>query len=336
MFNEIKKIDPNKSTGQDMIHPKLVNHAAHIISCPLAHVINCSLSQGVFPDKLKVAKVIPVYKKGSVTNVGNYRPISVLPVFSKIVESVVKNQLINYLEKYDILIKVQFGFRKKHSTKLALADLVSDIMEKLDNGFITFGIFIDLRKAFDTINHEILLQKLHYYGIRGLPLHWFKSYLSDRQQTVTINNVFSSYRSIECGVPQGSILGPILFLLYINDIIHSTDTFDFRLFADDTNMFKFIKDTNVVNLDQINADFQKTCNWCSANKLTVNVEKTNFMLIKTPQRLVNTEGSLSIDGNPTASVSSTNYGTGRKTFHTLRKTNANGIFSEKKVNFSCT
>ena len=158
VLGEIFKLDPRKATGQDTINPLLVIHAAHIIACPLTHIINCSLNNGIFPSLLKIAKVIPIYKKGSPCDVGNYRPISILPVISKVFESIVNHQLVIYFEKYNILIKTQFGFRKKHSTKLALVDLITGIANKLDNGYLTCGIFIDLRKAFDTIDHSILLQ----------------------------------------------------------------------------------------------------------------------------------------------------------------------------------
>ncbi|XP_077994315.1 uncharacterized protein LOC144448040 [Glandiceps talaboti] len=306
VLNEIKTLDPRKAVGYDNIHPRLVTHAAHIIARPLAHIINCSLSQGIVPNSLKIAKIMPIYKKGAADNVSNYRPISILPTFSKIIESLVNKQFINYLETKHILLDTQFGFRKKYNTKLALADLVSDISEQLDNGFITFGIFIDLKKAFDTINHDILIHKLEHYGIRGIPLHWFKNYLTNRQQYVTIDNVSSPYKHIQCGVPQGSILGPILFLIYINDIANSTNSFQFRLFADDTNLFKSIEG-NEINLTHINVDFQKVCDWCGANKLTVNVEKTTYMVIKTPRKPVNIEGSFGIDGNELNNVSSTTY-----------------------------
>ena len=141
-----------------------------------------------------------------------------MPRLSKTIEYIINKQLIDYLETNQLLSPTQFGFRKKYSTKLALADLVVDIAEKLDSGLVTLGIFIDLRKAFDTLNHDTLLKKLEHYGVRGVPLLWFKNYLSNRQQFVSINNTFSPRNIIECGVPQVSILGPILFLFYINDI----------------------------------------------------------------------------------------------------------------------
>ncbi|XP_077991070.1 uncharacterized protein LOC144445406 [Glandiceps talaboti] len=188
----IKRMDPCKAMGHDHIHPKVVIDASPVISGPLAYIVNCSLATGIFPDALKFAKITPIYKKGCALDVGNYRPISILPTLSKVIESVVKDQLLSFLDKFNILISTQYGFRKQYSTKLALADLVSDLSDKMDDGYTTFGIFIDLKQAFDTIDHDILLQKLSHYGIRGHTLHWFRSYLENRQQVVNINGISSS------------------------------------------------------------------------------------------------------------------------------------------------
>jgi len=306
IINEIHRLKPHKAMGHDYVHPKLVIDAANIISRPLEHIINCSLSQGKFPNPLKYAKITPVYKKGSALDVNNYRPISILPIFSKIVESIVKKQLISFLDKFDILLETQYGFRKKYNSKLALADLISTIADNMDEGFITFGVFIDLKKAFDTIDHDILLHKLTHYGIRGLPLQWFRSYLENRKQTVNIAGCTSRPRSVMCGVPQGSILGPILFLIYINDINKSTNAFNFRLYADDTNLFKFLK-TNNINLNAINIDLIKVHEWCKANKLTISIEKTNYMIFKTPQKQIVIDGYLNLDGSPIEGVCAATY-----------------------------
>ena len=284
----------------------MAQHAVNYISRPLAYIINLSISRGLFPDAVKSARITPVFKKGSPLTVGNYRPISILPIFSKIFENLVNKQLVSFLEKYDILLETQYGFRKKHSTKLALADLVSDISDKLDDGYTTLGIFIDLKKAFDTIDHGILLRKLEHYGVRGLPLSWFKSYLHNRQQSVVIDGISSHPRHVQCGVPQGSILGPTLFLIYINDIVNSTNFFNFRLFADDTSLFKSTTSQNI-NLNTINAKLNLVNDWCKANKLTINVEKTNYMIIKTPKRRVTIDGHLSIDNTQLNDVSCAGY-----------------------------
>ena len=210
------------------------------------------------------------------------------------------------MEKFKILVDSQFGFRKQHSTKLALADLTTEISKKIDDGCVTLGIFIDLKKAFDTINHNILLSKLQHYGIRGVTLSWFETYLKDRQQYVTVNNCDSNHEVISCGVPQGSTLGPLLFLIYINDISRSSNLFKFRLFADDTNLFHSIKN-NSFNFDILNKELHKVSVWCKANKLTINVDKTNLMIFTTAQRKTNVKGTLSIDDLAIEMVSSALY-----------------------------
>ena len=186
---------------------------------------------------MKVAKVTPIYKKGDKENPGNYRPISVLPLFAKVLEKMVNNRLLNFLEKNETLYKHQYGFRTKYSTKLSLINLINDVIKSIDKGMVTIGICIDFKKAFDTINHIILFKKLKHYGVQGVPLQWFNNYLADRFQFVSCNGVLSEYKPITCGVPQGSVLGPTLFLLYINDLPNSSDYFTFRLFADDSNLF---------------------------------------------------------------------------------------------------
>ena len=229
---------PNKeSYGYDDISIETMNIAIPFISSPLARVINNSFSKGIVPDSTKVAKVLPLFKSGDQTLLSNYRPISLLPSFSKIFERLVYNRLISYLNKNNILHDYQFGFRSNHDTAMAVTEMVDKIAEAIDSKKISLGIFIDLSKAFDTINHNILIQKLSFYGIRGLSLEWFKSYLSDRSQFVCYSNAKSTVQKITCGVPQGSILGPLLFLLYVNDISNISKILHFVLFADDTNYF---------------------------------------------------------------------------------------------------
>ena len=226
---------PNKeSCGYDDISIATMKIAIPFISTPLARVINNSFSQGIVPDSTKVAKILPLFKSGDQSLLSNYRLISLLPSFSKIFERLVYNRLISYLNKNNILYDYQFGFRSNHDTAMAVTEMVDKIAEAIDSKKISLGIFIDLSKAFDTINHNILIQKLSFYGIRGLSLEWFKSYLSDRSQFVYYNNAKSTVEKITCGVPQGSILGPLLFLLYVNDISNISKILHFILFADDT------------------------------------------------------------------------------------------------------
>ena len=203
----------------------------------LSYIINLSFSCGQFPDELKIAKVCPVFKGGLKTSFINYRPISVLPSFSKNFEKIMYNRLESYIQSNNILINNQYGFRSAHSTYMAMLDMVNKVSESIDNHEVSIGIFIDLSKAFDTLNHGVLLGKLEHYGIRGIPLLWFSDYLTNRKQCVCFNGAVSCMRPITCGVPQGSILGPLLFILYVNDIVNSSKLLHFILFADDTNVF---------------------------------------------------------------------------------------------------
>ena len=200
------------------ISTKVVKVVAQYISNPLIEVFNVSLSVGEFADNLKLAKVIPVYKADDKLCVNNYRPISVF-AFSKVLERLVYDRLKSFLDKNNILTDKQYGFREKHSTCVALLNLIDQISEQIDSKMTVVGIFIDLSKAFDTIDHNILLAKLSFYGIRGIAKKWFSSYLTNRQQYVQIQHVASNLLTIRSGVPQGSILGPLLFLLYVNDMV---------------------------------------------------------------------------------------------------------------------
>ena len=209
---------------------KLLKLLNPYISKPLAQIFN-------FPNKLKHAKVIPIHKKGSPTDPSNYRPISLLSVFSKIFENLMYQRLYGFLNNFDIFNPLQFGFRGKHSTNHALISMTEAIRNTVDNGRYGCGVFIDLKKAFDTVNHSILLKKMEHYGIRGVALDWFTSYLSYRKQYISVNGRASDYLDICCGVPQGSVLGPLLFLIYINDLSNVSKPLSFYLFADDTNIY---------------------------------------------------------------------------------------------------
>ena len=246
---------------------------------PLTYVTNLSVSQGIFPDELKKAKIIPLYKANDPMVFNNYRPISLLPLFSKILERIMYNRIIKFINKHKLLYKYQFGFKKDHSTYMALIILIDKITAALDNGDFTIAVLIDFRKAFDTVDHEILLHKLHHYGIRGIAYDWIKSYLFDRQQHVSYNGVNSSYKTINCGVPQGSILGPLLFIIYINDLSTVSDVLTSILFADDTTLVDH--DTNLTTLiNRFNTELVNIVNWLNANRLSLNIDKTNFMIFR--------------------------------------------------------
>ena len=191
---------------------------------------------GVFPSVLKTAKVVPVFKKDSKLNYSNYRPISLLSNIEKMLEKLMYKRLYAFLDYNNIIYDLQFGFRQQYSTSHALINITENIRKALEDGNIGCGVFVDLQKAFDTVDHQILLAKLNHYGIRGVSNDWFKSYLSIHNQYVSINGYESGFAAINCSVPQGSVLGPLLFLLYINDLNQAIKFCKVRHFADDTNL----------------------------------------------------------------------------------------------------
>ena len=250
-----------------------------LISAPLASLINCSFTTGIFPDRLKCAKIIPILNNGDNSLITNYRPISVLNVFSKIYEKVLVDRLNCFVIKNDILYKYQFGFRKNYSTYMALLSFMDTVTDAVDANKIVAGLFIDLSKAFDTINHDILIKKLHNYGVRGIALQLLSNYLSNRMQCVTFNGCTSDFLSITCGVPQGSVLGPLLFLLYINDIHKSSTLLKFILFADDTTIL-FSAQSLTELTSKLNSELKFVADWFRANKLSLNIVKTNYIIFR--------------------------------------------------------
>ena len=213
----------------------------------------------------------------------NYRPISLLSVFNNLFEKCIARQLVNFLETNKVFYDFQFGFRKLFSTSFALLELVDMIKHELDSGHYVMGVFIDFKKAFDTVDHAILLEKLSYYGVRGHVNNFFKSYLLNRSQYTVINDIQSSTQPITCGVPQGSVLGPILFLLYINDIYKITNSAKVRLFADDTSIYFKDKSVDMLKQDSVIC-LTELFKWCNCNKLTVHENKCSFILFSTKKQ----------------------------------------------------
>ena len=281
-------------TGLDTIPVKVFKQISYIISPIVCWLINISFVTGKFPDCLKLARVTPVHKKGDTTKPGNYRPISSLPFLSKVFERAMVNRLVKYLNKYSIIHPSQFGFQKGKSTSDAIFNLTNYIYDHLNRTNSVVNVLIDLRKAFDTVDHELLLQKLSLYGIRGLPLLWMKSYLSNRKQYVSLDSYSSGHKTINIGVPQGSILGPILFLIFINDLPLSSETLKTTLFADDTTLS--LAHSNYLELVPIlNRELSAVHDWTVNNKLTVNVEKTELMIFSN-QRINYSDNEIELDG----------------------------------------
>ena len=255
----------------------LLKSVRHSLSPLLAAVMNKFISTGIYPHLLKHAKVIPVYKTGDKTDPRNYRPISLNSVFNRLFEKLMYKRLRSYCEKNGICFSSQYGFRDNCSTQHAILDILNKIQSKIDAKLFSCGIFIDLKKAFDTVDHSILLHKLNHYGVRGIINSFISFYLSKRSQSTQIGSTVSDKEEIVCGVPQGSVLGLLLFLIYVNHIYRYSQIFDFYLFADDTNLLysnKDLKDLETV----VNEELIKVGVWLDANKLSLNTSKSNFVI----------------------------------------------------------
>ena len=234
--NIISSLKSSKVSGTNSIPYRILFLQENEILKQLADLFNLSFTTGVFPTVLKTAKVVPVFKKDSKLDYSNYHPISLLSYIEKILEKLMYKTFYTFLNNNNIIYNLQFGFRKQYSTSHALINITENIRKALDDGNIGCGVFVDLQKAFDTVDHQILLAKLNHYGIRGVSNDWFKSYLSNRSQYVSINGYESGLAAINCGVPQGSVLEPLLFLLYINDLNQAIKFCKIHHFADDTNL----------------------------------------------------------------------------------------------------
>lgn len=276
-FNDVReainKLKNKNSMDIYGINVKIIKQIKNIIIFPLTHLINLSIKAGEFPNSLKIAKVIPIFKKGNPDDPGNYRPISLVPIIAKIVEWLLAAQIAEYFENNNLFINEQFGFRQKRNTEKAILTLISKISNGFDDDTYIGGTFCDLSKAFDCVAHKTLILKLNFYGFNPLSTKLIESYLTNRQQLVHYNDKNSNLSSIQYGVPQGSILGPLLFLIYINDINDCLPNSELVLYADDTTTLDQHNNLEQL-LDLMNKTQSEASSWFTANQLHLNVSKT--------------------------------------------------------------
>ena len=292
----IDSLKNSKATGPHSVPTEILKIIKANLCYPLKEIINLSFATGIYPDKLKIAKVIPTFKnKGDQLLLSNYRPISLLSNINKIFEKLVYSRLSSFLNLHNCIYDLQFGFRAKHSTNHALFSLTEMIRNALDNGNFACGIFIDLQKAFDTVDHQILLKKLEHYGIRGIANNWFRSYLTNRKQFVSINGCNSTSQLMKYGVPQGSVLGPLLFLIYINDLNKAIKFCTTHHFADDTNLLYVDKSMKKIQ-KYVNLDLKFLCKWLKANRISLNASKTELVIFRDPRKKSSHELKIKIDG----------------------------------------
>ena len=300
-------INVNKSSSVKNVSSRVLKDAFTCIPKVICHLIQSSLDKGIFPDEWKIANITPLQKGGEKTSVSNLRPVSLLPLPSKIIERIIHDRIMFHVERNNLLENNQGGFRKNHSTMDTIAKFTNDIFEGINNREITTAVFIDLAKAFDTVNHTILLKKLGYIGIKGNLHKILENYLCNRKQMTTVNNIVSKHRRITCGVPQGSILGPLLFLIYVNDISSVIRNCKYQLYADDTVIYHTCMNENdsKINLERNLDNFAA---WCNGNALTVNIKKSKYVLygLKSQTRKI-TEHSLLMNRTKLDRVSSYNY-----------------------------
>ena len=288
----LNSMSANKATGLDDLSPRFVKDGARVIAPMITHIVNMSIRQGIIPDDLKRARVIPIHKKGRRTDPSMYRPISILSTISKVIEKVIHDQVFTYLKTNGLLYEFQSGFRQSYSTNTCLIHLTDYIKLQSDKGNLTGMVLLDLQKAFDTVDHCILINKLQALGFDTCSREWFRSYLTNRKQLVDIAGTLSPFQNVTCGVPQGSILGPLLFLVYVNDMCSAVNC-KLLLYADDSALIVPGKDVKEIEL-QLTKELKSISNWLTDNKLSLHLGKTESILFGTKKKLQCTSTQLSV------------------------------------------
>ena len=276
LMNVVNSLPNKTSSGFDGLSTKNLKLIFPYIPCVLLQIINKSFMSGVFPDILKIARVLPLHKGGSLDKIINFRPISILSSISKIFEHLMFNKMYSFIKKYQILGNSQFGFRNGHNTELAVMHTIKSITNALDKDVPVIGLFVDISKAFDSIDHNILLDKLNLLGFNDVSYSWFKSYITNRYQYVELAGIRSCMYKLTTGVPQRSTLGPLLFKMYVDDLTRISTILKFTSFADDTTVLYSDRSLKY-SLAAAESELSIIAQWFIANRLLVNIDKTHFM-----------------------------------------------------------
>lgn len=306
IIDTVKIMPSNKATGHDNLPVSLLKNNIDILGPVLANLFNESVLSGTYPDQLKIGRVVAIYKADNPNDLANYRPITILSCINTLFEKLIAKRVTSYLEKYRILSNAQHGFRTGYSVTTAVSSLTEIINQALNKNYFALGVFLDIRKAFDSVDHSILLRKLEHYGFRGQVLGFFRSYLTNRKQYVVVRGKESSLKTVKTGVPQGSVLGPILFSLFINDYPRSLRFSNSILYADDTALI--IPRQSLQEAEEIaQSELQNTLAWFETNKLILNSKKTKYVVFASNRKTIPTKCNLYLGNTQIQQISSYKY-----------------------------